>query len=151
MRNYQEHRTLYSNLIKRSCYFIANKAKFDSGNQIGSQQELGSRFFEGAAGGAVMIGIPPVCEAYTKHFDWSDAVIEVPDNTIDIAEMIVELNAQPERLQKIRKNNMINSLLRHDWVYRWEEILSKVELDITPEMLVRKTYLKNLAEMISIV
>ena len=150
MRNYREHRTLYSNLIKRSRYFIANKAKFDSGNQIGSQQELGSRFFEGAAGGAVMIGIPPVCEAYNKHFDWSDAVIEVPDNN-DIAEMIVELNAQPERLQKIRKNNMINSVLRHDWVYRWEEILSKVELDNTPEMLVRKTYLKNLAEMISIV
>ncbi|MEM6399457.1 MAG: glycosyltransferase [Cyanobacteria bacterium P01_D01_bin.116] len=151
MRNYQEHRTLYSNLIKRSRYFIANKAKFDSGNQIGSQQELGSRFFEGAAGGAVMIGIPPVCEAYSKHFDWSDAVIELPDTSSDIAEIIAELNAQPERQEKIRKNNMINSLLKHDWVYRWEEILSKVELDNTPEMLVRKNYLKNLSEMISIV
>jgi hypothetical protein len=151
MRNYREHRTLYSNLIKRSRYFIANKAKFDSSNQIGSQQELGSRFFEGAAGGAVMIGIPPVCEAYTKNFDWADAVIEVPDNTTDIADIINELNAQPERLLKIRKDNMINSLLRHDWVYRWEEILSKVGLDNTPEMLMRKTYLKNLAKMVSIV
>ncbi len=150
MRNYREHRTLYSNLIKRSRYFIANKAKFDSGNQIGSQQELGSRFFEGAAGGAVMIGIPPVCEAYTKHFDWTDAVIELPNVTTNIADIITQLDAQPERLQKIRKHNMINSLLRHDWVYRWEEILSKVGLENTPEMLIRKTYLKNLAEMISI-
>ncbi len=150
MRNYREHRTLYSNLIKRSRYFIANKAKFDSGNQIGSQQELGSRFFEGAAGGAVMIGIPPVCEAYTKYFDWADAVIELPNVTTDIADIITQLDAQPERLRKIRKDNMINSLLRHDWVYRWEEILSKVGLENTPEMLIRKTYLKNLAKMISI-
>ncbi|WP_414623653.1 glycosyltransferase family protein [Calothrix sp. CCY 0018] len=149
MRNYREHRTLYSNLIKRSRYFIANKAKFDSGNQTGTQQELGSRFFEGAAGGAVMIGIPPVCETYTKHFDWADAVIEV-NNTTDIADIIAELNTQPERLVKIRKDNTINSLLRHDWVYRWEEILNKVGLDNTPEMLIRKSYLKNLAKMVSI-
>jgi spore maturation protein CgeB len=149
MRNYQEHRTLYSNLIKRSRYFIANKAKFDSGNQTGSQEELGSRFFEGAAGGAVMIGTPPVCEAYKTNFDWSDAVIEVPLNTTDIANIIVELDAQPERLQKIRKENLINSLLRHDWVYRWEAILNKVGLNNTPDMVVRQAYLKNLADMVS--
>ncbi|MGB3656087.1 MAG: glycosyltransferase [Rivularia sp. (in: cyanobacteria)] len=150
MRNYQEHRTLYSNLIKRSRYFIANKAKFDSGNQIGRQEELGPRFFEGAAGGAVIIGTPPVCEAYTKHFNWSDAAIEVPYNTGDIADVIAELDTQPERLQKIRKDNMIHSLLRHDWVYRWEEVLNKVGLNNTPQMLVRQAYLKNLAEMVSI-
>ncbi len=150
MRNYQEHRTLYSNLIKRSRYFIANKAKFDSTNQTGSQEELGSRFFEGAAGGAVMIGTPPVCEAYTTHFDWCDAVIEVPLNITDIANVITELDAQPQRLEKIRKDNLINSLLRHDWVYRWKEILTKVGLSSTPQMLSREAYLKNLAEMISI-
>ncbi|AFY56618.1 hypothetical protein Riv7116_4186 [Rivularia sp. PCC 7116] len=151
MRNYKEHRTLYSNLIKRSRYFIANKAKFDSGSQTGTQEELGSRFFEGAAGGAVMLGIPPVCEAYSKYFDWPDAVIEVPDNTTEIADIIAELDAQPEKLRKIRKDNIINSLLRHDWVYRWEEILNKVGLENTSEMLVRKTYLNNLAKVVSIV
>ena len=149
MKNYQEHRNLYSNLIKRSRYFIANKAIFDSGNQTGGQEELGSRFFEGAAGGAVMIGTPPVCDAYAKHFNWSDAVIEVPYNTSEIADIITELDRQPERLQKIRQQNLINSLLRHDWVYRWEEILSKVGLNNTPKMLSRKTYLQNLAEIIS--
>ncbi|MEO1377635.1 MAG: glycosyltransferase [Cyanobacteria bacterium J06635_10] len=150
MRNYQEHRTLYRNLIKRSRYFIANKAKFDSGNQTAGQEELGSRFFEGAAGGAIMIGTPPNCEAYTTHFDWSDAVIEVPLNTTDIANVIADLNTQPERLIKIRKQNIMQSLLRHDWVYRWEEVLTKVGLSNTPKMLSRKAYLKNLAEMISI-
>jgi len=149
MFEYKEHRTLYINLIKRSRYFIANKAKFDSAEQIGVQEEIGSRFFEGAAGGAVMIGTPPVCEAYARYFNWSDAVIEIPYNATNIASIIAELDKQPERLHKIRKDNVINSLLRHDWVYRWEKILEKVGLDSTPEMLLRRTYLQELAQMVS--
>ncbi|MBW4631884.1 MAG: glycosyltransferase [Iphinoe sp. HA4291-MV1] len=146
MTDYKEHRTLYSNLIKRSRYFIANKAKFDAIHQTGGQEELGSRFFEGAAGGAVMIGTPPVCEAYTTYFNWSDAVIEIPYDATNLADIITELDAQPERLNRIRKDNVMNSLLHHDWVYRWEQILEKVGLDSTPEMLSRKAYLANLAD-----
>lgn len=149
MMDYKEHRTLYSDLIKRSRYYIANKAKFDVVDQTDGQEELGSRFFEGAAGGAVMIGTPPVCEAYKTYFNWSDAVIEIPYNAANIADILAELDAQPDRLNRIRKNNVINSLLRHDWVYRWEKILEKVGLDNTPEMLSRKAHLIKLADMVN--
>nr|WP_156818268.1 glycosyltransferase [Mastigocladopsis repens] len=148
MTDYKEHRTLYSNLIKRSRYYIANKAKFDAIHQTGGQEELGSRFFEGAAGGAVMIGTPPVCEAYTTYFNWSDAVIEIPYDATNLADIITALDAQPERLNRIRKDNVINSLLRHDWVYRWEQILEKLGLESTPEMLSRKAHLRNLADTV---
>ncbi|NMG06801.1 glycosyltransferase [Brasilonema sp. UFV-L1] len=148
MMNYKQHRTLYSNLVKRSRYFIANKAKFDAIDQTGGQDELGSRFFEGAAGGAVMIGTPPVCEAYTTYFNWSDAVIEIPYDATNVADIITEFDAQPDYLNKIRQDNVINSLLRHDWVYRWEKILEKVGLESTPEMLSRKAHLANLADKI---
>jgi hypothetical protein len=149
MKNYKEHRHLYSNLIKRSRYFIANKAKFDKPEQTGGQEEMGSRFFEGTAGGAVMIGIPPKCEAFTEHFDWTDAVIPIDYDTNNLGELITELDAQPERLHQIRKNNVVNSLLRHDWVYRWEKILEKVGLDITSGMVSRKKYLQYLGELVS--
>ncbi|NJR19242.1 MAG: glycosyltransferase family 1 protein [Calothrix sp. CSU_2_0] len=149
MKSYKEHRRLYSNLIKRSRYFIANKAKFDTPEQTGGQEEMGSRFFEGAAGGAVMIGIPPKCEAFNEYFDWNDAVIPIDYDTNNIGELISELDAQPERVDRIRKNNVVNSLLRHDWVYRWEKVLEKVGLDITPEMISRKNYLQNLAQLVS--
>jgi len=149
MMNYKEHRTLYSNLVKRSRYFIANKAKFDTIHETGGQQELGSRFFEGAAGGTVMVGTPPVCEAYTSYFNWSDAVIEIPYDAANVGDIIAELDAQPERVNRIRKDNVINSLLRHDWVYRWEKILDKLGLDITPEMLSRKAHLRKLADMVN--
>jgi hypothetical protein len=147
MLNYKEHRDLTANLLKRSRYFLANKAKFNAEQETNGQEELGSRFFDAAAGGAVMLGEPPNCEAYHQCFNWSDAVIQVPYEAANIAEIIAELNAQPERLARIQTNNIVNSLLRHDWVYRWRNILDAVELEYTPQMMYREAQLKSLAEM----
>ncbi|MBW4636011.1 MAG: glycosyltransferase [Iphinoe sp. HA4291-MV1] len=149
MIDYRYHRSLYTNFVKRSSYMIVNKAKFDLTGQTNPQEEVGPRFFEGAAAGTIMLGVPPKCEAFTDNFDWSDAVIEIPFDCPCISDIIADLNAQPERLEKIRKDNIVNSLLRHDWVYRWEKILATVGLDVTPRMLERKAYLKKLSEMVN--
>jgi hypothetical protein len=149
MADYRYHRSLYRNFVKRSSYMIVNKAKFDLIGQKNPQEEVGPRFFEGAAGGTIMLGVPPKCEAFTNNFDWSDAVIEIPFDSPDISNIIADLNAEPERLAKIRQDNIINSLLRHDWVYRWETILARVGLDVTPRMLERKAYLNKLTEMVT--
>lgn len=144
--NYQEHRTVYSNLIKRSRYFIVNKAKFDSISQSGEQEEFGTRFFEGAAGGAVMIGVPPASKAYNQHFDWSDAVTPIPYEATNLTDILAELDRQPERRARIHQDNVVNSLLRHDWVYRWAQILEVVGLENTSEMVHRIAHLKKLSE-----
>lgn len=149
MNNYKEHRNLYRNLIKRSRYFIANKAKFDTPEQTGGQEEMGSRFFEGAAAGAVMIGIVPDCEAFRANFNWEDVVIPISVDSSNLDTIISQLDAQPERLHKIRQNNIINSLQRNDWVYRWEKILNTVGLNATPKMLSRKAHLNKLAQVVS--
>lgn len=146
--SYKYHRSLLSNLVKRSRYFIAYRAKFENSETTGAQEELGARFFEGAAGGAVMLGTPPDCEAYRTHFDWPDAVIPVPYKAANIADVLAELDAQPERLARIHIDNVVNSLLRHDWVYRWGKILEAVGLERTPEMVSREDYLQNLAKMV---
>ncbi|MGD1874359.1 MAG: glycosyltransferase [Mastigocoleus sp.] len=150
MSHYREHRRLYSNLIKRSRYFIANKAKFDAFHQTGGQEELGSRFFEGAAGGAVMIGIPPTSESYKKYFDWEDAVIPISYDADYVVDIIAELDKQPYRLEKIRKDNIYNSLLRHDWVYRWSNILDIVGMERTTQMLGRESKLQQMAENVMV-
>ena len=147
MRNYNEHRSLYRNLVKRSRYFIAYKPKFNLTSHTGGQEELNVRFFEGAAGGAVILGMPPDCEAFSQNFDWSDAVIPLPEDTTNIREIIAHLDSQPERLNKIRTDNVVNSLLRHDWVYRWEKILAAVDIPISPGMIERKAKLKQLAKI----
>lgn len=147
VRNYNEHRNLYRNMVKRSRYFIAYKPKFNLTNQTGGQEELNVRFFEGAAGGAVMLGIPPNCEAFSQNFDWNDAVIPLDEDPNDVIEIINQLDLQPERLNKIRTDNVVNSLLRHDWIYRWEKILDTVGIPLEIGGIQRKAQLKNLAQL----
>ena len=142
----REHRKLVANITKRSCYFIANAPKIDQPLETNGQCEISYRFLEGAASGTVMIGDIIENEAFRKHFDWPDVVIKVPFNAMNIADILDELDAQPERLEKIRKNNVVQCLLRHDWVYRWKTILELVGLKPKPALVAREERLKKLAE-----
>lgn len=151
VQNPQEHRNLLANLAKNSRYWIANNPNFndDPRSKKGIQKELGYRIFEGAAAGAIAIGNQTATEEFNKHFDWEDALISIPADAANIADIIVALDAQPERLEKIRRHNISNSLLRHDWVYRWRHILETIGLEVTPEILYREAQLKHRAERFS--
>jgi hypothetical protein len=142
-----EHRGLLAALIKHSKYFIANRAKIDHAETRG-QEEIGSRHFEGAAGGAVMIGEPPQCQTYRDHFDWPDAVVPMPFHAERPEEVIAALEADPARVERIRCTNLRQSLLRHDWVYRWEQVLGVAGLPALPELLERKHQLQRLASIV---
>jgi hypothetical protein len=148
VNNAKEHRSLLANLIKRSRYFFANRARVNETELIKTSQEFGSRFFEGAAAGTIMIGEPPMTEEFYKYFDWTDAVIKIPFDAPEIGEIIADLDAQPERLARIRKDNVVNSLLRHDWVYRLQTIFEAVDVQLSETMLSRKAELRNLANQI---
>jgi hypothetical protein len=144
-----EHRALFANVAKRSRYFLVNPGLIDRPDKRGNQIEIGNRYFEGAASGAILLGERPNNQEFEKLFDWSDAVIPLPYNSPDIGKLIQELDRQPERQDKIRKTNMEQSLLRHDWVYRWETMLSTVGLAPLPQLFERKQRLKSIAESIS--
>jgi hypothetical protein len=144
---HRQHRNLLANIAKRSRYFVVNAGKFNELSETHGQSEIGSRFFEGAAAGTVMIGEHPQNEAFEKHFDWPDAVIHVSYDTADIAEILTDLDSQPQRLQQIQKTNIVQSLLRHDWVYRWRAILDMVGLESKPALVDREKHLKKLAQV----
>jgi hypothetical protein len=144
--NPSEHRTLLANQLKRSRYFVANRANVNQPEKTGGKQEIGYRFMEGVAAGTVMIGEPPTTEIFKTHFDWDNAVIKVPFDSPNIGEILQELDAQPQYLEEIRRNNVVNALLRHDWLYRWQEILATVGLEPTVAMLSRAAWLKCLAQ-----
>jgi len=148
VKDWREHRLLLANVIKRTRYFMAfNPATIATfkAHKIAGEQVLPSRLFEGAAGGAVILGTAPQCPEFHEHFDWLDAVIEVSPNASDIAAIISELDAQPQRMDRVRRTNAIQCLLRHDWVYRWEHILSAVGMKPRPQLHGRKSQLNNLA------
>lgn len=144
--HHKQHRNLVANIAKRSRYFVANTAKINQQFETHGQSEIGYRFFEGAAAGTVMIGQHPENEAFRKNFNWPNAVIRVPFDAPHIAEVLADLDSQPDRLEEIRRNNIVQSLLRHDWAYRWRAILDIVGLGPKPALVAREKHLKKIAE-----
>jgi hypothetical protein len=144
----KEHRLMLANLIQRSRYFLTYPAKFNCPDETGGFQELGPRFFEGAAGGAVLLGMPPDCDAYRACFDWPNAVVLVAENSAQICDVISDLQGRPQTVARIRAENRVHSLRRHDWVYRWELILETVGLSPSFEMIKRKQHLQTLARLV---
>jgi len=147
--NSKEHRALFANVAKRSRYFIVNPGKIDEPNLRGRQMEIGNRYFEGAASGAIMIGERPDNEVFEELFDWPDAVTRLPYDSRNIDVLIKDLEADPERQDRIRRTGVVQALMRHDWVYRWEAILSAVGLEPMQEALERKDRLRKRAETVS--
>ncbi|MGB8331946.1 MAG: glycosyltransferase [Polyangiales bacterium] len=131
VEGHAEHRQLTANLIKRSRYFMADRAKVNEPDQTKGAQVFGPRFFEGAAAGSVLIGEPPDCDTFRAFFDWPDAVIHFPYGSDKILAVIDELDANPERVGRARRANMTNVLRRHDWSNRWRTVLETIGLDST--------------------
>jgi len=145
----EEHRAQMANLAKRSRYFLVNPGKFDEPQETGRQVEFGYRYFEGAASGAIMLGERPDNELFPRLFDWPDAMVHVPHTASDIDRVIRELDRDVERQDRIRRTGMAQTLMRHDWVYRWERILEATGLQPMPGLSARKTRLKRLAETVT--
>jgi spore maturation protein CgeB len=144
----REHRTLFSNVAKRSKYFIVAPGKVDSSNETRGQEEIGHRYYEGAAAGAVLIGQAPNSDSFLKLFPWPDAVIRIQPDGSDVMEVIARMERQPEEVLAISQRNAAETLLRHDWAYRWKELLQVAGLAPSPATGVRERRLKGLADLI---
>jgi hypothetical protein len=147
--NPAEHRLLYSNLLKRSRYFIANRARANEPAVTKAAEEIAGRFFEGAAAGAVMLGDAPRTDMFSTLFDWPDAVIPTPLDAPLIGDLIAELDRDPERVARIRRNGVMNTMLRHDWAYRLRTILGDAGVAPPPELLARESRLRATAERLA--
>ena len=145
----REHRLLLAEAAKRSRYFIVNPALIDRPCVRGGQNEIGNRYFEGAAAGTIMIGERPANEAFAELFDWPDAVLDLPYNSGDIDKVIFDLDKRPEDQERMRCANVANALMRHDWAYRWEEVLRAAGLAPLPALLERKARLREMARKVS--
>ena len=114
----------------------------------GDQIEIGNRYFEAAASGTLMIGERPKNDVFAELFDWPDSLIDLPYGSPNIEEVIKDWDSQPERQHQARKTSVMQSLLRHDWVYRWETILAAVGLPVLPPAQERKSRLSDLANQV---
>jgi hypothetical protein len=65
-----------------------------------------------------MIGEAPRTDEFQRQFDWPDAVIHLPFDSPDIADILAHLNRDPARLQTVRARNVREAARRHDWLHR---------------------------------
>jgi hypothetical protein len=143
----REHRILFANIAKRSRYFIVNPGLIDRPDIRGDQMEIGNRYFEGAASGTIMLGEHLNNTVFETLFDWPDALIHIPYNCANVRDIIGAIETDPERQDRIRRRNVKETLMRHDWAYRWETILQAVGLESITAMHDRKEILGNLAQV----
>jgi hypothetical protein len=147
--DHRQHRNLFANIAKRSQHFLVAAAKMDALSETRGQVEVGSRYYEGAAAGTVMIGEAADCEAYRELFGWPEAVIQICPDGSDLAAVLSGLDSEPERTAAISRRNAREALLRHDWVYRWNEMFRIAGIEPSPRMAARERRLKDMADFVA--
>lgn len=146
VEDHKLHRDALASRLQHSRFFIVNPAKFNCQIDSGTQEEIGFRYFEGSAAGTVMVGKIPNNPCFHHYFPWDDAVIELPDDPSDACDLLSGLMQDEERLQRITFENVKGALERHDFVYRWEEILKAAEIEPLPAVERRKGMLNEKRE-----
>jgi hypothetical protein len=146
--DHRQHRNHFANMAKRSRYFTVAPGKMDALAETQGQVEVGSRYYEGAAAGTVMIGEAADCEAYRELFGWQDAVIDIRRDGSDLASVLGKLAADPERVTAIGRRNAAEALRRHDWVYRWIEMFRVAGIEPSPRLMARARRLNEMANLV---
>ena len=113
---------MLANSAKRSRFLITYPAKFGEQENQG-QSEVGARYFEGLAAGAVLLGQAPAAPAFRQDFPWPDAVIEARPDGSDIAEVLGGMEDAPDAAQRLGARNAVHALRHHDWGHRWRSVL----------------------------
>ena len=147
VQNAAEHRLLFANMLRRSRYYVTNRARINEPEYTGGREEISARFYEGVAAGAVMIGEAPHVEPFKKEFGWTDALIHVPFDSPDIGEILTDIDSQPERLARIRRDNVRHAAAQHDWLHRLRVVYDTFGIAPSSAMLEREQHLQDLISL----
>jgi hypothetical protein len=128
-----EHREMLASAARVSRFFVTYPAKFGDDEPHG-QSEVGGRYFEGAAAGAVLLGQAPGVSAFHREFPWPDAVVELKTDGSDVADVLADLSRRPDELARLGARNALAALRWYDWAYRWRSVLQTVGLAPRPAL-----------------
>lgn len=144
-RDYVQHRELVANFGKRARFFIAYPAKVDTAEETRGASEVGARFFEGAATGAVLLGQAPNVQAFRHDFHWQDAIVDLGSTAESVNAFLSTVERDRERYAAAGKRNAVEALKHFDWAYRWKELLRIAGLAPHPKLAAREQRLNDLA------
>lgn len=144
-----EHREVLAAMLQHSRYAVVykNNDEPERVQRTGGEESLTNRYFEVLSAGAVMLGSAADVPDFAACFDWPDAIVPVPAPAPHIADVIAELDAQPERLAAASLAGITTSLRRHDWAHRWQEVLTTAGLPPLPALDQRLGHLETRAQV----
>jgi hypothetical protein len=131
--DYKEHRLLLAQTLQRCRYSIVyrNNDNQDRARLTGGEDSLTARYFEAAAAGTIVLGSRPDVADFDACFDWTDSLVPVRAPEREIANIVRELDKDPERLAEARTRSISETLRRHDWIHRWLTVLEAADLPPT--------------------
>ena len=94
----------------------------------------------------MIIGEAPDCEAYRELFGWPEAVIQAKPDGSDVMAVLRDLGSDPERTAAISRRNTNEALLRHDWLFRWNEMFRVAGIEPSARVAARERRLKDMAD-----
>src|SRR5262249_44489330 len=125
-------------------FFVAYEAKLGNSETQG-QSEVGARYFEGTAAGAVLLGRAPTVPSFREDFPWPDAVVDVGVDGANVKAILDDLATSQDGVERIGLRNAVHTLRRHDWGHRWRAILQRVAISPRPALAERLGALETLA------
>ena len=134
--DHREHRLQLASNLHRSRYSVVYRNNQHPARAVvtAGEESLTSRYFEGIAAGAVVLGTAPDVPDFTECFGWPDSVIPIAAPEPDIEAVIEALDSDPGRIERARRTNVAESLRRHDWAHRWSTVLGAAGLPPTAEL-----------------
>ena len=137
--SHREHRVALAATLQRSRYAVVYRNNDEPGRlpRTGGEESLTNRYFETLAAGAVMLGSAADVGDFRECFDWPDAIIEIPAPAPGVVDIITDLDRDPARLARASRAGVTQSLRRHDWAHRWQEVLASVGLEPPPGLAAR--------------
>jgi hypothetical protein len=145
VRSAEEHRLLLANILQRSRYYIANRAKVNQ-PECREREEISARFYEGIAAGAVLVGEAPRSPEFRRQFDWPGAVVHLPYDSPDAGDVLARLDSDPVYVDGVRRENVRQAALRHDWLHRLQIVFDAIGLTPTEAMRARAGRLREISE-----
>ena len=143
----REHRYMLANILKRSRFYITNRGHINNPAITAEHDSISARFYEGAAAGTIMIGVPPRTPQFSEEFDWPDANIPMPFDSPDIGEFLAQITNDSDRMRSISARNICQAALKHDWLHRIQSVFDTLGVPATEKMQARA---KLLNEIISL-
>ncbi|CAG7857810.1 hypothetical protein MCAMS1_02777 [biofilm metagenome] len=137
VNDYYAYRRYFWKMLRKSKVSLAFDPFAPAFNKRFRFSFVALRWFESITAGCVVVGKKPKCEEMEELFPWENSTIELPENTGDILDFILDLLSNENNLLAISQRNYINALSRHDWRHRLIDMLNVIGI-LPPEILINQ-------------